>query len=72
MPDGWLGRLSIGKKLALSFSVIPILLIGSLSASLFYAHMGCSEHAAIQLARLSRLLRQERLLTPFSPPRRTQ
>lgn len=33
---GWIARLSIGKKLALSFSVILILLIGSLSASLFY------------------------------------
>jgi signal transduction histidine kinase len=36
MPASWLGRLSIGKKLALSFSVILILLIGSLSASFFY------------------------------------
>jgi len=36
MPASWLGRLSIGKKLALSFSVILILLIGSLGASLFY------------------------------------
>ncbi len=36
MPGGWLSRLSIGKKLALSFSVILILLVGSLSASLFY------------------------------------
>jgi signal transduction histidine kinase len=36
MPDGWLSRLSIGKKLALSFSVIFVLLIGSLGASLFY------------------------------------
>ena len=33
---GWLARLSIGKKLALSFSLILILLIGSLSASFFY------------------------------------
>ena len=33
---GRLARLSIGKKLALSFSVILILLIGSLSASFFY------------------------------------
>jgi len=32
----WIARLSIGKKLALSFSIILILLIGSLSASLFY------------------------------------
>jgi signal transduction histidine kinase len=32
----WLGRLSIGKKLALSFSLILILLVGSLIASLFY------------------------------------
>lgn len=36
MPGGWLSRLSIGKKLALSFSVILILLVGSLGASLFY------------------------------------
>lgn len=36
MPRGWIGRLSIGKKLALSFSVIVVLLIGSLGASLFY------------------------------------
>ncbi|MEY4705233.1 MAG: hypothetical protein RL042_1435 [Nitrospirota bacterium] len=35
-PVGWIARLSIGKKLALSFSVILILLIGSLSASFFY------------------------------------
>lgn len=33
---GWIARLSIGKKLALSFSVILILLIGSLGASFFY------------------------------------
>jgi signal transduction histidine kinase len=33
---GRLARLSIGKKLALSFSLILILLIGSLSASFFY------------------------------------
>ncbi|OGW51411.1 MAG: hypothetical protein A2V62_08755 [Nitrospirae bacterium RBG_19FT_COMBO_58_9] len=33
---GWVARLSIGKKLALSFSVILILLIGSLSASFVY------------------------------------
>src|SRR5436309_15583413 len=33
---GWIARLSIGKKLALSFSLILILLIGSLSASFFY------------------------------------
>lgn len=36
MFRGWLGRLSIGKKLALSFSVILVLLVGSLGASLFY------------------------------------
>lgn len=36
MPGGWLSRLSIGKKLALSFSVILILLIGSFGATLFY------------------------------------
>ena len=36
MPASWLGRLSIGKKLSLSFSVILILLIGSLGASPFY------------------------------------
>ena len=36
MPSSWLNRLSIGKKLALSFSLILILLIGSLGASLFY------------------------------------
>ncbi len=36
MPASWLSRLSIGKKLALSFSLILILLIGSLSASFFY------------------------------------
>ena len=36
MPPSWLSRLSIGKKLALSFSLILILLIGSLSASFFY------------------------------------
>lgn len=36
MPAGWLSRLSLGKKLALSFSVILVLLIGSLGASLFY------------------------------------
>jgi signal transduction histidine kinase len=33
---GWIARLSIGKKLALSFSLILILLIGSLGASFFY------------------------------------
>lgn len=32
----WLGRLSIGKKLALAFSLILMLLVGSLIASLFY------------------------------------
>ncbi len=36
MSGGWLGRVSIGKKLALSFSVILVLLIGSLIAALFY------------------------------------
>lgn len=36
MFRGWLGRLSIGKKLALSFSVILLLLVGSLGASLVY------------------------------------
>ncbi len=36
MPVSWLSRLSIGKKLTLSFSVILILLIGSLGASFFY------------------------------------
>ena len=36
MPASWLGRLSIGKKLAISFGLILILLIGSLSASFFY------------------------------------
>ena len=36
MPFSWLSRLSIGKKLALSFSLILILLIGSLGTSLFY------------------------------------
>ena len=36
MSGGWLGRLSIGKKLALSFSVILVLLVGSLVAALFY------------------------------------
>jgi hypothetical protein len=36
MPASWLSRLSIGKKLALSFSVILFLLIGSLSISFFY------------------------------------
>lgn len=36
MPPSWLSRLSIGRKLALSFSLILILLIGSLGASFFY------------------------------------
>ena len=36
MPVRWLSRLSIGTKLALSFSVILVLLIGSLSVSFFY------------------------------------
>ena len=34
--SGWIARLSIGKKLALSFSLILILLIGSLGALFFY------------------------------------
>jgi len=36
MPASRLSRLSIGTKLALSFSVIIVLLIGSLSISFFY------------------------------------
>lgn len=36
MSVSWLSRLSIGTKLALSFSVILVLLIGSLSVSFFY------------------------------------
>jgi signal transduction histidine kinase len=36
MPASWLSRLSIGTKLALSFSVILALLIGSVSVSFFY------------------------------------
>jgi signal transduction histidine kinase len=36
MPASWLSRLSIGTKFALSFSVILVLLIGSLSVSFFY------------------------------------
>src|SRR5512146_31372 len=36
MPGGWISRLSLGKKLVLSFSLILILLAGSLSAILFY------------------------------------
>jgi signal transduction histidine kinase len=36
MPGGWISRLSIGQKLVLSFSLILILLAGSLSAILFY------------------------------------
>ena len=36
MAVSWLSRLSIGTKLTLSFSLILILLIGSLSVSLFY------------------------------------
>lgn len=35
-PVGWIARLSIGKKLALSFTVILLLLIGSFGATLFY------------------------------------
>ncbi|MCX5723510.1 MAG: ATP-binding protein [Nitrospirae bacterium] len=37
---GWIARLAIGKKLALSFSVIFLLLIGSLGASFFYLSYG--------------------------------
>ena len=36
MLGGWISRLSIGQKLVLSFSLILILLAGSLSAILFY------------------------------------
>ncbi len=36
MSGGWLGRLSIGKKLALSFSVMFLLLLATLGASLVY------------------------------------
>lgn len=36
MRGGWLGRLSIGKKLALSFSVMLVLLIGSFGATLIF------------------------------------
>src|SRR5215510_14768190 len=36
MPGGWISRLSIGQKLVLSFSLILILLAGSLSAIVFY------------------------------------
>ncbi len=36
ISSGWITRLSIGKKLALSFSLILILLIGSLGASFFH------------------------------------
>jgi len=36
MPASWLSRLSIGQKLALSFGLIVILLIGSFSATLIY------------------------------------
>ncbi len=36
MSGGWISRLSIGQKLILSFSLILILLAGSLSAILFY------------------------------------
>ena len=36
MPGGWISRLSIGQKFVLSFSLILILLAGSLSAILFY------------------------------------
>ena len=36
MPSGWISRLSLGQKLALSFGLILVLLAGSLSAILFY------------------------------------
>ncbi|NOT96878.1 MAG: HAMP domain-containing protein [Nitrospira sp.] len=36
MPPSWLSRLSIGQKLALSFGLIVIVLIGSFSATLVY------------------------------------
>jgi hypothetical protein len=36
MVRSWLVRLSIGKKLALSFSVILVLFVGSPGTSLFY------------------------------------
>jgi signal transduction histidine kinase len=36
MPPSWLSRLSIGQKLALSFGLIVVLLIGSFSATLVY------------------------------------
>lgn len=36
MPGGWISRLSIGQKLVLSFSLILMLLAGSLSGLLFY------------------------------------
>lgn len=36
MPPSWLSRLSIGQKLAVSFGLIVILLIGSFSATLVY------------------------------------
>ena len=36
MPASWLSRLSIGQKLALSFGLIVMLLIGSFSATLVY------------------------------------
>jgi len=36
MPGGWISRLSLGQKLVLSFSLILLLLAGSLSAILFY------------------------------------
>ena len=36
MPAGWTSRLTIGQKLVLSFSLILIVLAGSLSAILFY------------------------------------
>ena len=36
MPASWLSRLSIGQKLAVSFGLIVVLLIGSFSATLVY------------------------------------
>jgi hypothetical protein len=35
-PVGWIARLSIGQKLAVSFGIILILLIGSFVAMLVY------------------------------------
>lgn len=36
MPGAWISRLSLGQKLILSFALILIVLVGSLSAILFY------------------------------------